>query len=359
MRILQVFPHTYTEARMGGGILQYVRNISERLVQRHEVTIYATNAGHNFLRHEIINGVQVERFRRFAPNKAYFFSLEMLSKLKNSEFDVVHGHCYQAFPLHFSVLAKRKKFVASTHFHGVGHSTFRNFLIKTLKPFGERTLRAADKIVAVSEYEKSLLCQQFRLDSSKITVIPCGVNLEEFKSLKKTEHDRKSILYVGRLENYKGLQFLIEVLPRLDKDSVLKIIGKGSLREALQKRARELNVSNRVTFYEELPRTQLLQNLAEADVFVLLSKHEAYSMAVAEALASGTPCVVAQTSALAEWVDGEHCFGVQYPICIDKLARLINETIQYQKNPDRREFLSKKIMDWDNVVNQLESVYQD
>ena len=359
MKILQVSPHSYTLAPKGGGILEYVRNISERLAKKHDVTVYATNPGRSFPRYETIEGVRVERFRRFAWNGAYFFSLDMLLKLRKVEFDVVHGHCYQAFPLHFSVLAKRKKFVVSTHFHGVGHSVFRNSLIRLFKPFGERTLRVADKIVAVSEYEKSLLCGQFGLDPSKIVVIPCGVNFSEFKGLKRRKHRFRSVLYVGRLESYKGAQFLIEVLPRLDEDVVLKIVGRGVLRPILEKRARKLNVLDRVEFYQNLPKRDLLQKFVDADVFVLLSRYEAYSMAVAEALVAGTPCIVANVSALKEWIDGKHCFGTEYPIDIGGLARLIDKVIECRDRINGTKQITEKIKDWDDIVERLERIYRE
>ena len=359
MKILQVFPHSYTYAARGGGIREYVRNISERLAKKHDVTIYATNPGKSFLRYETINGVNVERFRRFAPGRAYFFSWEMILKLRKVEFDVVHGHCFQAFPLHFSVFAKRKKFVASTHFHGVGHSVFRNSLIRLFRPFGENTLKTADKIVAVSEYEKSLLCGTFSLDPSKIVVVPCGVDFSEFKNLKRQKHGFRSVLYVGRLENYKGAQFLVEVLPRLDDDVVLNIVGKGEMRPILEKRARKLNVLDRVKFYQNLSRHELLQKFADADVFVLLSRYEAYSMVVAEALVAGTPCIVTNVSALTEWIDDKLCFGIKYPVDIDELAQLIDKVTKHKEKIDRTRLGAEKIKDWDDVVEQLERVYKE
>lgn len=357
MNILQVCHHSYTRSESGGGVLQYVRNISERLAKRHDVTVYATDPRRSFPRCEMINGVRVVRFRRFAPGKAYFFSWEMLLKLRKFEFDVVHGHCYQAFPMHFSVLAKRKKLVVSTHFHGVGHSVFRDSLIRILKPFGEISLRAADSIVAVSNYEKSLLCGQFKLDPKKIVVIPCGVNLSQFKGLKKRKLDFRSILCVTRLVSYKSPHYLIEVLPKLDDDFVLELVGKGELRHALEKRARKLDVLDRVRFFQDLSKRELLQKFIDADVFVLLSKYEAYSMVIAEALVSGTPCIVAKTSALTEWIDGKHCFGIEYPIDIDGLARLINKVIEC-KGRVNTELRTEKIKDWDAVVEQLERVYE-
>ena len=344
-------------ADRGGGVSVYVRNISERLVKRgHDVTVFATNPG-GLPRFEVVNGVKVERFRCFAPSRAYFFSLNMLLRLKKAEFDVVHGHCYHAFPMHFSALAKKKRFVVSTHFHGVGHSVFRDSLIRLLKPFGKETLKKADKIVAVSEYEKSLLAKHFRLNLGKIVVIPAGVNFKEFEGLKRRERSFRSVLYVGNLVGYKGVQYLVEVLPRLPGDVVLEIVGKGSLKPFLEKRAKELGVSGRVRFFENLPRRELLQMFVDADVFVLLSRYEAYSMAVAEALVAGTPCIVANTAALSEWVDCVHCFEAEYPIDVGGLVHLIDKIIGCKVRVNRAGLDEVKIKDWTCIVKQLESVY--
>jgi len=152
------------------------------------VTVYATNRGLKYPRYELENGVKVERFNCYAPGEAYYLSLEMLMRLRKVRFDVVHAHGYHAFPLHFSVLAECNRFVATPHFHGVGHSSFRNSLIRLARPFGRRTLEKADRIVAVSEYEKSLICQQFGFDSSRVTVVPNGVDFSEFLQLYYTCH---------------------------------------------------------------------------------------------------------------------------------------------------------------------------
>jgi len=355
MKILQICPDSYAEA---GGISVHVRNISERLAKRHDVTVYATKRSTRFPKYEYINGVKVERFGCYAPSDSYFFSLEMLLRLRKVEFDVVHGHGYHSLPLHFAPLAKYGKFVATTHFHGFGHTPFRDCLFKLFKPIGQRTLSKANTIIAVSEYEKSLLVDYFGLDPEKVIVIPNGVNFEEFKGLGRRRHNYRSILYVGYLSSFKGPQYLVEVLPRLAKDVVLEIVGVGPLMPYLEKRARELRVNDRVKFHQNLSRQELLQKYADADVFVLLSKYEAYSIVVAEALAAGTPCIVAKTSALSEWVDGETCFGVNLPINLGELTKLIHNVLD--NGVDRRsmkKWIGTKILDWNEVVHKLEKIY--
>lgn len=354
MRILQVVPDPY---RTSGGILVHVQNISERLAKHHDVTVYATNRGLVSPRYEVRNGVKIERFNCYAPGEAYYFSMEMLLRLRNVKYDVVHAHGYHAFPFHFSTFAGRKKLIETPHFHGVGHSTFRNSMIQLLKPFGKETLRKADKIVAVSEYEKSLICSQFGFNQDKIEVIPNGVSFHEFSGLRKTRKPFKSVLYVGYLIDFKGAQYLIEVLPKLDDDVILEIVGRGPMKPYLERRARELRVSERVKFYQDLSRKDLLQKYVDADVFALLSIHEAYSIVVAEALAAGTPCVVAKTSALSEWIDNETCFGEEFPVNLNNLAQRINYLIRNGIGKSTGKWIGTKILDWDEVARRLEKIY--
>ena len=357
MKILKVCSDSYGEF---GGISVHVRNIAERLARKHNVTVYAPNYKSRRPWFEMDNGVRVERFRCYAPSNAYFFSLEMLLRLRKASFDVVHGHGYHAFPLHFSAFAKGRSFIATPHFHGAGHSPFRNCLIKLLKPFGDRTFRKAEKIIAVSDYEKRLICKQFRTSCDKVVVIPNGVNRSEFSDLKKREHEQKSILYVGYLTSFKGAQYLVEVLPKLGQDVVLEIVGEGPLKPYLERRVHELKVSDRVRFSANLTRKELLQKYVDADVFAMLSSFEAYSIVVAEALAAGTPCVVAKASALTEWVDNRTCFGVDLPVSTNSLKEKINFVLENGvERQELRKWIGTKILDWDDVARKTEMVYQE
>jgi glycosyltransferase involved in cell wall biosynthesis len=355
MNILQVCPVPFGTPE--GGIAEYVNNVSEFLAMKHNVTVYGTNPGQTFPRKECIDGVRVERFQHYCLDGAYSFSIELPLRLRKSKFDVIHGHGYHSFPLHFCPLAKGK-FIASTHFHGHGHTIFRDSILRLLKPFGKRTLLKADKIVAVSDYERSLLEKSFKFISSKIVVIPNGLNLSEFSDLKRNKRNFKSMLYVGTLQIYKGPQYLVEVLPKLGDDVILEIVGKGPLREILEMRAKELKVSDRVRFYQDLPRNELLQKYADADLFVLLSRYEAYSIVVAEALAAGKHCILTRTSALAEWIDEEDCFGVNFPVDVNEFARLAKKVFDLGPNKNKgKKWIGKKILDWKDVADRLESVY--
>jgi glycosyltransferase involved in cell wall biosynthesis len=82
----------------------------------------------------------------------------------------------------------------------------RTLLHKPYKLFGKKIFRKADKIVCVSNYEKNLLTENFNICEEKIAVIPNGVDVSEFNSLKKPDNVPKTILCVARLEKYKGMK---------------------------------------------------------------------------------------------------------------------------------------------------------
>jgi glycosyltransferase involved in cell wall biosynthesis len=186
------------------------------------------------------------------------------------------------------------------------------------------------------------------------------VDFSEFEGLKRRDHEGRTILHVGYLASFKGAQYLVEVMPKLPKDVRLKIVGGGPMKPLLEKRALELGVSGRVDFYSNLLRKDLLQMYADADVFALLSRYEAYSIVVAEALAAGTPCVVARTSALTEWEDGETCLGVDFPINLGQLAEKIACHLDANLNKAAfSKWYAKKILDWNKIAQQLDEVYAE
>lgn len=349
MKILQVCPKYFPSV---GGVEEHAKNISERLAKEHDVTVFAGDPSGKLPKEERINGVLVRRFKSFAPADAYHVSFEMLRELRMSEFDVVHGHSYHAFPLYFSRYAKGKRFVVNPYYHGHGHTAVRNFLLKLYKLLGKKILEDADRITAISNHEKGLLLRDFAVDESKISVIPPGMDLEEFDRLEPIQRSPKTILYVGRLEEYKGVQYVIQALPSLDKDFCLEVVGKGPYQANLLALIDRLRLDDRVRFYRDLPRQELLRMYAKAGVFVLLSQHESFSIVIAEALAAKTPCIVANTSALAEWIDDRNCFGTDHPMNDGELAKLIDKAIGAQVQ-------DVKLWDWDKVAQELAQLYEE
>lgn len=106
---------------------------------------------------------------------------------------------------------------------------------------------------------------------------------------------------------------------------------------------------------EHLSTQDLVSELAEADVFLLLSKSEAYGIAVAEALSVGTPCRAAKTTALRESIEEPSCFGVEKAPDPQRVARL---TLYILENELEAGPFSEKIKMCAHVVQVYEALYQ-
>jgi glycosyltransferase involved in cell wall biosynthesis len=352
VKIAQVCPRYYPDI---GGVETQVQEISERLVKHgFEIEVICTDPTGLLPRHELINSVRVTRFKSFAPGDAYYFAPQIYFYLKKHTYDLIHAHSYHAFPALFATLVKNNcKLIFTPYYHGAGHTYIRNLLHKPYKLLGSKIFKKSDKVTCISEYELQKVMSDFGVPSVKIEKIPIGLSVEEFANLKHyKKNNSKKLLYVGRLEEYKGIQHIIKTLQYL-KDFKMEIIGKGPYEHNLHKLAEELAVSNRIKWFKNITREELLQHYASTDVFLLLSKHESYGITVAEALASGVPCIVAMGSALDEFVDGETCIGLNYPIDTNTLANKIE--FMSHKHPD----MIKNTMDWNEVVKRLIKIYEE
>ncbi|MDD2778382.1 MAG: glycosyltransferase family 4 protein [Methanocellales archaeon] len=349
MKIAQVCPKYHPDI---GGVETHVREISERIVKKGwDVEVICTSD--KLQKKDKINGVKVTRFRSIAPNDAFFLAPQIYDYILNQEYDIIHAHNYHAFPALFCALAKKdRKLVFTPHYHGAGHSFIRNQLHKPYRPIGKMIFKKADKIVCVSKFELNLIKENFKIPSSKLTHIPNGINLDEFKDTKPLERKHKTILFVGRLEKYKGVQYVIQALPLLEYR--LEIVGKGSYEQKLKKLASNLGVSKKIDWIRELPRSELVKHYKSADVFVMLSEHEAYGITVAEALASGTPCIVSNIDSLGEFLDNKMCFEVK----LHPNANDLIQTIKSVASIERVKY-GGELIDWDKVTERLIDVYEE
>ncbi|WP_292379757.1 glycosyltransferase family 4 protein [Methanosarcina sp. UBA289] len=359
MKIAQICPRYYPDI---GGVETHVREISERLVKAgHDVEVITTDPTGKLSKREIVNGVKVLRFRSFAPGNAYYLAPQIYTYLKEHDYDVIHAHSYHAFPAFFASLERHGgKLVFTPHYHRHGHTAFRDLLHKPYRLLGKMIFSRADSVICVSEYEKKLVESDFKV-AEKTIKIPNGINLKEFENLKqpgkeskKKARREKLLLYVGRLEEYKGIQYIIQSLPEL-QDFRLRIVGKGPYESELRSMAKSLGVEARVEWLKDLSRKELLECYAGADIFLMLSSHEAYGITVAEALAAGVPCIVAKGSALEEFVDGKNCIGIENPVSKEKVARALKEIMREEKNGNFR--IDKNIMDWNEVSARIEREY--
>lgn len=144
--------------------------------------------------------------------------------------------------------------------------------------------------------------------------IPTGIEIDEFENMDRRwlrEHygyqEKETILlHVGRMGKEKNIPFLLEAYDRVRKeepDARLVIVGGGSEEGHLQKLAREMGISDGVRFTGMLPRRQVIDAYAGADLFIFASLTETQGLVLCEAKAAGLPLVAIRAFGAAEMVE--------------------------------------------------------
>ena len=100
--------HEYWPHR--GGVERYVQEIATRLAVDNEVSVLTTDPDGTLPESEEIQGVRIERFRSFAPNRAIYHSVSMFRYLRKHSrtYDIVHANNYHALPAFFAAESKAR-----------------------------------------------------------------------------------------------------------------------------------------------------------------------------------------------------------------------------------------------------------
>lgn len=163
-------------------------------------------------------------------------------------------------------------------------------------------------LVAITETVARTMRQDLRLPDDRITVIPRGIDTEEFARLPPPPpSDSLRILALGRLSPQKDHATLIEALGRLRRAGVgarLTIAGSGPLKDELRRRIRAQGLEEPVI--RLLPPTRDIRTLHENhDVFCFPSRWEGLGNAILEAMAFGRPIVASDLPVLREVIGSD------------------------------------------------------
>jgi glycosyltransferase involved in cell wall biosynthesis len=170
--------------------------------------------------------------------------------------------------------------------------------------------KVTDKMIAVSESIKKDIIQYDGIDSSKILVIPNGIDTEKFKPegnfadiSEELSFKRSDIVvgFVGRIVPAKGLEYLIDAFSYIKKgftNSWLLIVGEGGIMGELRERTKKNNVQDSVIFAGK--RRDIADVLSRTDIFVMPSIAEGLPNALLEAMAMGKPIVATMIGGIPE-----------------------------------------------------------
>ena len=161
------------------------------------------------------------------------------------------------------------------------------------------------RFVVISESTRDDLVRR-GVAASRITVVHCGLDHAAYTAGEPAEKSlHPSILFIGRLRRYKGVDWLLRVLPAVLSrvpSARLTVIGEGPDRERLQAMLAGSRAGESVEFLGFLPRAEKSRWLRASWVVVQPSPKEGWGLTVIEAGASGTAVVAADSPGLRDSV---------------------------------------------------------
>lgn len=344
MRILW-FNHRDIHHPYAGGAEVHLHEIGKRLVdQGNEVTLLCEHfAGAQ--RSEEVDGMRIHRI-------GGMFSSHLLApveylRLEDRNFDVVVDDMAHGVPW-FTPLYCDMPVVALVH------HVHRELLLRQLRfPFSglayslEQLMPLVYRnvpFIAVSDSTKGFLVK-FGIPAKNITVVKNGMDHETYKpSVKKSTNP--SLLHLGRLMRYKGIEDVFSVFGRVVKrrrDVKLTIVGGGELLEEMTRLVARKGLDQKVTITGHLPLEEKVRITQESWLSINCSVREGWPLAPMEAAACGTPTVAFDVPGLRDTVrNGESGILVPYGD-LDALADAVLRVIE---DEGLRRRLSRNAVDW-------------
>jgi D-inositol-3-phosphate glycosyltransferase len=345
LNIAMLSVHSCPVGKLGskdtGGMSVYIRELARELGRRgHIVDIYTrahdpaedtiVELGENArIIHLQAGEIEpADKLVVYSHLEAFASALENFRERNNLRYDVIHSHYWLSGWVGRKI-QRRWNVPHVIMFHTLG--ALKNAIgvgepEPALRIMAERELaQDCQRIIAATEMERNDLRTYYDASPDKISVIPCGVNLDLFRRIDKESARRrlgfnghKIILFVGRIEPLKGLNKLLMALPAVGNGQkpVLVVVGGDERNqpevERLKRLSRSLRIQDSVIFRGIVEQDHLPLYYSAADVCVIPSYYESFGLVALESLACGTPIVATKVGCIEKVVrQGQSGFVVE------------------------------------------------
>jgi glycogen(starch) synthase len=369
-----------------GGLARHVRKLSEGLVRRGVAVHVLTRGRESDLPEEVRAGVRVHRMPEPDTPRdldAFVAWVEGMNEhmlaagralTARYAFDVIHGHDWLVARA-AAALAHEARRPYLTTIHATEYGRHQGWVDKHPQSYihgVERWMaRRAEGVVVCSHYMQGHVADIYGIDEGKAQVIPNGIDpldvapvdhLADLRARFAAPGD-KLVLLIGRLVYEKGFQIALDALPRVIArlDGVRFVVaGSGTHEAELKEQARALGLDRHGTFLGWIGDDVLRSLYRIADLCVVPSIYEPFGLVALEAMASGCPCIVADTGGLREVVPNEDVglrFRSRDPRSLALMMEwvLANPALRFRLVTEASAHVAR--FDWSDVAQRTEQVY--
>jgi phosphatidylinositol alpha-mannosyltransferase len=367
MRIGITCPHNIF---VGGGVGEVVRALQEGLSKKGHYVKILTPKPRDYegeIPEEIITLGMAVKTTAFSGT-AWQWSVsvdnsEIDEILQRENFDILHFH-EPWMPFWSQQLVQRSNTVNIATLHA---ASFENMGSKSVKnvitPYTKPMIKHFDEITAVSEAATTY----FRtLSDRPVQIIPNGIDIKRYSKRPSTavRHPHmKTILYVGRLEDRKGVKYLLRAYNELSakhNDIQLLIAGSGPDEKKLREYVSDLKIP-RVTFLGFISVDEKIHQLHRADVFCSPARYgESFGIVLLEAMAAGTPTIAGDNTGYVSTMKGTGAISLVNPQDTLDFARrleliIFNDDIRKLWQKWAKEYV--KQFDYNKIIDMYEQCY--
>ncbi|SRR6266568_3652326 len=296
------------------------------------------------------------------------FNLFFLFKNKNKRYyigPIIGPHSSAQVTADEEYIFKEKKSM-SMQLKEFGFKSSKKILLvlfgKVLESLSLQTLRNAD-IVFFSDNHARNYHKKFMKKNQKAIILDTGIDTTVFKPAQKKNNKKNSdvlrVLFVGRLTKRKGCEYLIRALAeakKLKKEGKihLNIHGIGPLEQELKDLAKELGVTNQITFLGGVKSNEeIVERYYNCDIVCLPALSETFTV-TKEAMASGKPVIVTDVCSNAERVEPGIDGFVVPPQDAKAIAKVLVKIVGDKKLIDilsQNALKKRQLYDWSNILD--------
>ena len=358
----------------------------------HDVRVFTSS--YRGLGNQTVAGVPVYRFRYFLKRwedlthdemamdrikRGFRYKLLLISYLacgttaawrlcRRERFDIIHVHWPLPHSLfgHAAATASRAPTVIS--FHGAELMVV-NRVVRLAKPFLRWAIRTADSVTANSTHTVKAIQQIY---DRPVTIVPFGTAAGDCPETYRPNPDgKKHLLFVGRLVERKGIQYLIEAMETLTRQLPVRlhIVGSGPEEPSLKELTRQRGLEQHVTFHGRVSREDLARHYSQCDAFVLPAivdsrgDTEGLGVVIIEAMSYRRPVVASGVGGIVDLVIDERT-GLQVPqkdspTLARAIARVLTDPDLAQKLGHAGYGHVQENYSWPVIIKRLDDMYRD
>lgn len=301
---------------------------------------------------------------------------EVQRVLKSEEFDVINLHEPWVPMIGWQILNFSEAAHVGTFHANLIDNAAGKFWINTFYPIGKQLVEKLHILTAPSHVPAAMLIAKASEDNelhqflvNNFKYIPNGVDLKKYSSLKSRTQlsgkDTKTIVYVGRLEKRKGVEFLIEAFNLLVQEMPnvhLIVAGKGGKLNEL-KRLVEYNKTPNITFPGFVSDKEKVRLFGNADLVCVPAMYgESFGIVLVEAMAMGAPVIAGANLGYKSVMTGHGRIGLVDAESVDDFA---NRMAVFLSEPSIEKMMREwgvqeaKKYEYDNVIKQYEDAYKE